>query len=405
MKKIFIIFLTLVVAFSFNANAQYFEATIKKSGSNLEFYIRPKPGGTDITNFKFDNIDMYLRWPTSEPTPVTGTPVVNTVDFPGLTILDKGDNQYGTEAGFINREWASPAINSTTTARNYVAGVEYLVFSVPVTGTISSLIEFAGNNEDVSTPAPYYLTLTRTLSGVPGATTSDHSSHNPVLGGNVTNQLFYASNGTQLTSSAGPAGTTNFFQKIGGILPVKFTSFEATKKENNAILNWAVNNEDINTNRYEIERSIDGKAFEKIQTLLPLNNGNASNVYTITDINVNTIKNVGLIIYYRIKQVDNDGRFEYSVIKNIRLATKGNEITAFPNPIKESTTIQLDLISAEVITMTLITADGKTIQTFSMQGNKGINTKKIDMSDLSSGNYMLKVITETETKSIKLVKL
>jgi hypothetical protein len=40
-----------------------------------------------------------------------------------------------------------------------------------------------------------------------------------------------------------------------------------------------------------------------------------------------------------------------------------------------------------------------------MQGNKGINTKKIDMSDLSSGNYMLKVITETETKTIKLVKL
>jgi Secretion system C-terminal sorting domain len=405
MKKKFIIFLTLVVAFSFNANAQYFEATIKKSGINLEFYIRPKPGGTDITNFKFDNIDMYLRWPTSEPTPVTGTPVVNTVDFPGLTILDKGDNQYGTEAGFINREWASPAINSTTTARNYVAGVEYLVFSVPVTGTISSLIEFAGNNEDVSTPAPYYLTLTRTLSGVPGATTSDHSSHNPVLGGNITNQLFYAASGLQLTSSAGPAGTSNFFQKISAILPVKFTSFDATKKENNAILNWAVNNEDINTNRYEIERSIDGKAFEKIQTLLPLNNGTASNVYTITDINVNTIKNVGLIIYYRIKQVDNDGKFEYSVIKNIRLATKGNEITAFPNPIKESTTIQLDLISAEVITMTLISAEGKTIQTFSMQGNKGINTKKIDMSDLSSGNYMLKVITETETKSIKLVKL
>ncbi len=397
MKKIYII-LILIASFA-SSNAQYFEATLKKNGNNLEFVIRPKVGGTNITNFKFDNIDMFIRWPNSEPTPVLGTPVVNTTDFPGLTISNFGIDQYSVEPGYTNMEFSSPSSSSTNVPTTYMAGVEYIVFTVPITGTITPLLQFAANNEDANT---YYLTLTRNTAGIGGA--SDHSSHNTLLGGNVSNQLFYALP-AQLSSSAGPAATTNFYQILSTVLPVKFTNFDVTKKTNDAVINWTVANEDANTNHYEIERSTDGSKYETIQNLLPLNNGNTTNTYTKTDINLTSIKNVGLVVYYRIKQVDNDGKISNSDVKIVRLTIKGNEITAYPNPIKDVTLIQIDLAKADDVTMNLYNAEGKLIQNYDLQAVKGLNTKKIDMANLAAGKYMLKVTTSTEVKTIKLIKL
>lgn len=189
------------------------------------------------------------------------------------------------------------------------------------------------------------------------------------------------------------------------VLPVRFTSFDVAKKDNDAIINWAVSNEDANTNRYEIERSIDGVTFEAIQTLLPQNNGFSTNNYSKTDANLTNIKNVGLILYYRIKQVDNEGKTSFTEVKMVRLGNKSNLITAFPNPVKDFTTVQMEFAKAEQVTMSLYDVDGKTMQNYIIQVVKGINTKKVDLNNLPSGNYMLKVTTVSDVKTIKLIKL
>ena len=186
-------------------------------------------------------------------------------------------------------------------------------------------------------------------------------------------------------------------------LPVKFTAFDLIKKDNDALITWAVENETSITDRYEIERSLDGITFEKIITLPKLNNGNNGNVYNSLDKNISTIRNSG-IFYYRIKQIDLNGQFVYTEIKNIRVSEKYQVINVYPNPVRDFTTVEIDSPTQQDITMSLFNADGKMLHTTIMKANKGINTKKINLNNYSGGNYLLKVIMGNDVQTIKIIK-
>jgi Secretion system C-terminal sorting domain len=187
------------------------------------------------------------------------------------------------------------------------------------------------------------------------------------------------------------------------VLPVKFTSFNAVKKDNDALLTWAVENEDSNTDLYEVERSIDGVTFEKVTTLAKANNTNISNIYNTTDANLSLLKNSG-VIYYRIKQIDKNGRSTYSEVRTVKMVDKAG-ISAFPNPVKDFTTVKIDLLEATDVNIVLVNADGKQILATTMQAQKGVNLKRVDMSNFASGNYTLKASIGDEIKTISVIKL
>jgi Secretion system C-terminal sorting domain len=399
MKKIFISICICALAISSQAQ-NYFQASVKKNGTNLEFYLRLLPGGSNVS-IRFDDINFQIRWPNADPSPITGAITVNTIDFPGLVILDDpyGFEGYGSDLGYKIKQFTPQVPGSVTSAvKTYTAGQEYLVFSVAVSNAISLNIQLAANNEDGG--APYYCSFTKNN---PLGGQSDYTSHN-LVNGNITNQFFYASNAALLSTSPGAGGTTNFFQRIvpSGVVPVKFTSFSATKKDNDAILSWLVENETSLVTTYEIERSIDGIKFDKINTIAK--NGGISNIYNITDANLSALKNRG-IIYYRIKQMDVNGEFVYSDIKSVRMNDKGTLISIFPNPVVDITTVKIDVLEATDGTISLINADGKQLQTSTLKAAKGLNLKKIDMNNLPKGDYLLKVMLGTELQTIKVVKL
>jgi len=345
MKKI-ILLLCLAVGLS-NVKAQgiYFQAQVKKSvsGTSLEFYIRPNSTGGNIT-LKFDNLDFYARWPSAEAAPITGTPVVNTADFPGLIITQRTpDDPYGFETGFVNREWTSPTSNS------------------PLGGQ------------------------------------SDFTSHN-TTNGDVNNQLFYG-NAAFLSRSE-----QNFYQKItASVLPVKFTSFRVNKKDDNGLLNWTVVNETASVNHYEIERSVDGIIFYKINSFAKAINLSNENSYKYVDQNIAAVKSNGTV-YYRIKQVDVDGRFVYSEIRNVKTSDKNSFVAVYPNPVENTTSIEVNAPAALAITFSLINNDGRILQTNSFQGVKGINVKRIAMNSYPSGSYLLKLMMGNELQTIKIIK-
>ena len=400
MKKIILLFILTIALSNVQSQGIYFQAQVKKSasGSSLEFYIRPNPTGSNIT-LKFDNLDFFVRWPSTEAAPLTGTPVVNTVDFPGLTIAQQNvDNPYGNDAGFVVREWASPTASSTNTVVTYVAGQEYLVFSVPVSNVISNNIELSGNNEFLN--APYYFTATKNISGVGGQ--SDHTSHNS-FNGNNNNQLFYGSSGS-LSEMTTTDNTKNFYQKItAGVLPVKFTSFTAVKKLKDAVLSWTVVNETAEVDHYLVERSLNGTTFNTINSFPKAGTSTNENVYNYLDRDISLLKSNG-IIYYRIKQVDVDGRFVYSTIKNVKNADKGLSISVFPNPVKEITTLLLETPANMLVPYKLINSQGITIQRNYIQAVKGLNTKRISMNNCAAGNYLLSVIVDNKLQTLKIVK-
>lgn len=185
------------------------------------------------------------------------------------------------------------------------------------------------------------------------------------------------------------SGSTVYFDNVffwanTAVLPVDLKSFTASKKENNVLLNWSVANE-VNLAGYEIEKSLDGRNFESIKYI------KATNIatYSFIDINVNTSA------YYRLKMIDNNGKYSYS--KTI-VVTSRNDITAnlYPNPAKNGVVLN-NLIGINNIS--IVNSLGQVVM---QKSNVSASTINIDISTLANGFYNVLVRKYGDTKTIKL---
>lgn len=217
--------------------------------------------------------------------------------------------------------------------------------------------------------------------------------------------MFYGTPGIPPTNNGGAAPSFVPLQPIT-VIPVKFISFTVSRSLNDAMLKWEVTNEDANTDRYELERSYNGVDFVNFATIAKNNNSGSVKTYTATDAGIVTRvpSNIG-IVYYRIKQVDKDGRFTYTDIRNIKLAeTKGFSANVFPNPVKDITTVNIDIPEAASISIMITDAGGKELKRINMEGAAGGNTKQVNMTAFASGTYMFKIKAGDENKVITVVK-
>lgn len=98
-------------------------------------------------------------------------------------------------------------------------------------------------------------------------------------------------------------------------LPVSWLSFTGARQaDGSALLNWSTASE-LNNSHFEVEKTTDGKTFTKIDEVKGSGTTNKISRYTYTD------KNAGPgTVYYRLKQVDFNKKFEYSKL----VAVKGN---------------------------------------------------------------------------------
>ena len=150
-----------------------------------------------------------------------------------------------------------------------------------------------------------------------------------------------------------------------------------------------------NNKYYEIERSGDGRTYEKIGVInSTVTNGEAT--YSFTD-SKPLNKNL-----YRIKQVDIDGKSSYSNIIVVSFDKFTNKWEVFPNP----ATSKVNVLSAEDysnVEISLIDLNGKLIHTT----RKGNTTKgeviTIPVQNLSKGLYSLKIQTKEGEVTVKKV--
>jgi hypothetical protein len=173
----------------------------------------------------------------------------------------------------------------------------------------------------------------------------------------------------------------------GTALPIELTRFEGNNKEGYNFLTWQTASESQN-NGFDIERSTDGNRFEKIGFVAGKGTTNERQNYSFED------KSASGLVYYRLKQLDFDGRFEYSKI--ISIAQNGkNQASVFPNPSNGV----FSIVGAEDIEeeqFTLINSIGQTIVI------AGQNDQQLDLSAYPSGVYYLRVASSGQV--MKLVK-
>lgn len=148
-------------------------------------------------------------------------------------------------------------------------------------------------------------------------------------------------------------------------LPLQFLSFTAQKCNHNQVcLNWKTENEQ-NVSHFEIEKSTDGSKFYRIGSE-PAHN-QLQNLYSFKD-NENT--GTDTKVYYRIRQVDKDGRATYSSILVISVDEKG--ISIYPTVFKDKFNFQNN--QGKLLQLDLYTTDGKQLQTqYIRPGSNTIN--------------------------------
>lgn len=121
------------------------------------------------------------------------------------------------------------------------------------------------------------------------------------------------------------------------ILPVELTQFEVTEKNGIVSLQWQTASETNNLG-FEIERSPDARDWEKIGFVNGQGNSQTLNDYAFEDKSPYPGWN-----YYRLKQVDYDGKFEYSDIQSLHIESTplADGFTIFPNPASPGQLIQI----------------------------------------------------------------
>ena len=161
---------------------------------------------------------------------------------------------------------------------------------------------------------------------------------------------------------------------VNAPLPVSFLDFSASIMGEKVALNWKVTNE-INNNHYDIEHST-SSVFTKIGSV-NATAGSNTKTYTFTDATP-TLKGVN---YYRIKQVDNDGRFSYSPIRSVKFDNK-NVITVTPNPASNFIKV---FASQSPLNVYIYDADGKRVASKILTSS----TVQFDITNLSKGTYIV----------------
>ncbi len=139
-------------------------------------------------------------------------------------------------------------------------------------------------------------------------------------------------------------GTCDFYNGFGEIqpgiivtnpLPVELTSFTAKLLGKSILLNWQTSTE-INNFGFEIHRQTRNEVWENIGFVNGNGTSNSPKDYSFMDMNPEGEKQ----IKYRLKQIDNDGKFEYSEIISINYSIDNFELYQnYPNPFNPSTTI------------------------------------------------------------------
>jgi hypothetical protein len=207
-----------------------------------------------------------------------------------------------------------------------------------------------------------------------------------------TNNNIYSGSGTitgpQVASSSSSTFVTNT------TLPVKFTGFSVARQNSDVLVQWATA-EEVNALSYEVERSTDGGTWNRIATVSAKGNTSSLTNYSFTDNNVSAA-----VAYYRVKQVDVDGKFVYSATQavksvtgavDVKVAAINNRVVLqFSAPAKGDVEVRLVSLSGQVVSKQVLRQP---------VGQVVLNTATV------KGNYIISVSNAQDINVAKQVVL
>lgn len=179
-------------------------------------------------------------------------------------------------------------------------------------------------------------------------------------------------------------------------LPVTYTMFNATLKDKTVHLDWHTSTE-INSDYFSIERSLDSREFREIGKVKAAFNSSGLKDYRFIDSTPMTGRN-----YYRIKQVDFDGKFSFSEIKSISISSMSLVYSIVPNPAKNFITLSFDKPQRQY-NIIITDMQGKIVHVINNPSAIYMTQHKIDLSNIPNGIYLVSVMTNNGNYTQKLL--
>jgi hypothetical protein len=188
------------------------------------------------------------------------------------------------------------------------------------------------------------------------------------------------------------------------ILPVKYSSFGAVALGNAVTLKW-VSEEEINNKHFEVERSLDGINFKTIGIVLDGFEIGTRKNYQYKD-NAAELQ-TKTIAYYRLKQVDNNGKSSFTNTLVVKLQIKADVVMqTSPNPFIENLNIHFSATETGVAEIQIMNFNGQKVVTKQSNISKGYNALQLSgLNNIAAGMYTAQlIINGTVVSSQKIIK-
>ncbi len=220
---------------------------------------------------------------------------------------------------------------------------------------------------------------------IPEGNFADFNGQNP--NGNWTLRVF--------DDAGGGVGILGFVKlTFATALPVSLVEFVAKLTEaQQVVLDWATESEQ-NSEWFAVERSADGVNFEEIERVQAAGNSSDERRYSVLD-----ERPLPGTSYYRLRQMDFDGKFEFSPVRSVKIQGRSpDDLKVYPNPAHGS--FFVETLGMEGV-ISLVSLDGKQVLTQAFFLDE--NTTKVETANLPPGLYWLRLKTLTDLFTTKIV--
>ncbi|MDQ3015305.1 MAG: T9SS type A sorting domain-containing protein, partial [Bacteroidota bacterium] len=188
--------------------------------------------------------------------------------------------------------------------------------------------------------------------------------------------------------------TENIDPALCAALPVTWLDFDVRKDQLKSQLTWTTARE-FNNAGYEVQRSPDGRIFSTIGLVNRATIDATINSYGFIDEHP-----VNGMNYYRIKQTDFDGKYQYSAVKSLSFTKESLNLSVWPNPVSDILTIELGQDNISGGRITLINASGAIIRQAVF--NEKEYLVQLQLNDLEPGYYNL-IIENAEDRRVEKI--
>ena len=177
----------------------------------------------------------------------------------------------------------------------------------------------------------------------------------------------------------------------GAPAPVTLTSFTARHKGDGVSVDWSTSQE-LNNSYFQVERSSDGSSnWSVIATVIGAGNSQVVNNYNSYDATP-----VSGVNYYRLKQVDMDGKYSYSNTVAVKMDLQKIAVSVLANPFYNTLSVNFVSPTSQMVTARLVDITGKQIAIQQWSLTNGSNQKNLsNVSSLQHGLYILSIVNKS----------